>query len=457
MQTGHPRIQMIHLNGLDRIPQLKLLPARFIRQMKRVGQVFPFMTNNYVVNELIDWSHVPDDPIFRLNFPHPDMLLPFNHKLLKSVEHAGEEVKRAMVHQIRMSLNPHPAGQKDNVPRLNDEPVKGLQHKYKETVLVFPSQGQVCHAYCTFCFRWPQFIGINDLKFATNHSLRWQEYIREHKEITDILLTGGDPMVMSHSLLKHYIEPFLGAGFEHIQTIRIGSKSLAYWPLRYLTDGDSGDILRLFEKVVKAKKHLAFQAHFSHFRELQTSPVRKAIKAIQSTGAIIRSQTPILNHINNDPEILAALWNNQLRLGIIPYYLFIARNTGAHHYFAVPLARAYAIFNEVVSNISGLCKTVRGPSMSTRQGKVKVDGTTRIQGSKVFILSFLEARHPEWINRPFFAKYDENVTWLDELEPAFDETGFFFERKPQRIKFVYKGKRLSGDLRAGSGEQKTVQ
>ncbi|MBW6514072.1 MAG: lysine 2,3-aminomutase [Candidatus Syntrophosphaera sp.] len=438
MKHAYPRIEFFHPGNLEQIAQLEKFPRPYISKMKRVMQVFPFKTNNYVVNELIDWDNALDDPIFRLNFPHPDMMLPKHHRELIAVRNAGPEEQKEVVNSIRMSLNPNPAGQKDNVPLLGNERVKGIQHKYAETVLVFPSEGQTCHAYCTFCFRWPQFIGINDLKFATDEARRYQEYISQHREITDILLTGGDPMVMSAELLRLYIEPWLEKDFEHIQAIRIGSKSLAYWPLRYISDPDSGDILRLFEQVVKAGKHLAFQAHISHPAELNTPYARKAIKSIQSTGAIIRSQSPIMNHINNDAGTWHEMLNLQYRLGIVPYYMLMARNTGAHHYFAVPLARAYSIFNEVIRNVSGLCKTLRGPSMSTRQGKVKIDGVTRISGQKVFILSYLESRNPEWVNRPFFARYSENATWLDELQPAFDEHNFYFEHKPQQIKYPLK-------------------
>ena len=113
-----------------------------------------------------------------------------------------DEIKR-IAKEIRAELNPHPAGQMTaNVPFLDDDPVRGIQHKYKETVLVFPTGGQTCHAYCTFCFRWAQFIGDNDLKFATDESKRFQEYIKQHKEVTDVLFTGGDPMVMSYTKIK---------------------------------------------------------------------------------------------------------------------------------------------------------------------------------------------------------------------------------------------------------------
>jgi KamA family protein len=434
MKHKYKNIEFYHPGNFRKIKQLEKLPSAFVNKMERMTKFFPFKTNNYVVNELIDWGNAIDDPMFRLNFPHPDMMLPKHQRQLAGLWKGDPEELKKAIYEIRMSLNPHPAGQNDNVPTFDKEKVRGVQHKYNETVLVFPSQGQTCHAYCTFCFRWPQFIGINDLKFATDESRLYQDYIREHREITDILFTGGDPMVMSAKLLKEYIEPFLGSEFDHIRAIRIGSKSLAYWPMRYISDGDTPEILKLFEKVVKAGKHLAFQAHISHPAELKTPQALRAIKNIHSTGAIIRSQSPIMNHINNSAEIWHEMMNLQYNLGIVPYYMFIARNTGAHHYFAVTLADAYKIYSQVIRTVSGLCKTIRGPSMSTRQGKVRIDGVTRISGKKVFILSYLEARNPDWINRPFFARYCKEATWLDELEPVFDEDNFYFENKPVLIR-----------------------
>jgi L-lysine 2,3-aminomutase len=123
-----------------------------------VSHVLPFRTNEYVLDHLIDWSRVPDDPIYRLVFPHRDMLPPHEYAQLRDLVLYKKDAAAtaALVHTIRMRMNPHPAGQMThNVPRVNDAPLRGLQHKYKETVLFFPSAGQTCHAYCTFCFRWP--------------------------------------------------------------------------------------------------------------------------------------------------------------------------------------------------------------------------------------------------------------------------------------------------------------
>ncbi len=97
---------------------------------------------------------------------------------------------------------------------------------------------------------------MNDLKFATEESSKFQRYLASKKDVTDVLITGGDPMVMSAKNLAAYIEPLLIPELEHIRNIRIGTKSVAYWPYKFVTDKDADDILRLFEKVNKAGKHL---------------------------------------------------------------------------------------------------------------------------------------------------------------------------------------------------------
>lgn len=420
------------LKQLDKILQSYNISSDEIFSTKVVANVLPFRTNNYVVEELIDWNNIPNDPMYQLTFMQRGMLkdVYFNQmaELIKN-DAPHHEIKK-LANEIRLALNPHPAGQLTaNVPFMEDdnEPVPGVQHKYNETCLVFPSAGQTCHAYCTFCFRWAQFVGMNDLKFATDESKRFQKYLTQHKEVTDVLFTGGDPMIMSYDTLKAYIEPLLSPEFEHIRNIRIGTKSISYWPYKYVTDKDSSDILHLFEEVVKAGKHLAIMAHFNHWVELTTKVSREAIRNIRNTGAEIRTQSPLIKHINDDPNVWATMWKEQVKLGIIPYYFFIERDTGAVEYFAVPIARAFQIFRDAFTQVSGLSRTVRGPSMSANPGKVAVEGITEINGEKVFVLNFLQARNSDWVKRPFFAKFDAEATWLDRLEPAFGQEKFFFQ------------------------------
>jgi KamA family protein len=381
-----------------------------------------------VVDELIDWNNVPEDPMFTLTFPRKGMLTNATYKeVLKLLEKADNEKLEKKIYEIRMSLNPNPAGQEHNVPVMEGNKLHGIQHKYRETVLFFPSQGQTCHAYCSFCFRWTQFSGINELKFAMKEADLLHKYLLKHPKITDILFTGGDPLTVNAKILSAYIEPLLSNEFSHIRNIRIGSKTLSYWPYRFLTDKDADDLLRLFEKVNKAGKHLAFQAHFNHPVELSTEAVKMAIERIRNTGTQIRTQSPLLKNINDDAKIWANMWREQVSLGLIPYYMFVARDTGAKAFFELPLEKAWEIFRKAYSNVSGICRTVRGPSMSATPGKIQILGITEVKGEKVFVLRFLQCRNPQFVDIPFFAAYDPKATWFDQLKPAFGEEKFFFE------------------------------
>jgi hypothetical protein len=138
--------------------------------------------------------------------------------------------------------------------------------------------------------------------------------------------------------------------------------------------------------------------------------------------------------VNDSANVWAEMWRRQVRLGAVPYYMFVERDTGAKHYFAVPLARALEVFNGAYRQVSGLERTVRGPSMSATPGKVLVDGVAEVGGEKVFALKFLQGRDPEWAGRVFFARYDPKASWLDHLEPAFGESEFFFEEGLRAIR-----------------------
>ena len=232
-------------------------------------------------------------------------------------------------------------------------------------------------------------------------------------------------MVMRTKVLERYIEPLLK--LDHLDSIRIGTKSLAWWPYRFVTDSDADALLRLFERVEQAGKRLALMAHASLPVELKPAVAQEAIRRIQGTGAVIRCQAPLVKHVNDDPQVWADLWREEVRLGMVPYYMFVERDTGAREYYHLPLAQALEIYREALRRTSGLARTVRGPSMSAHPGKVCVDSIERIAGEEVFVMRFLQGRDPEWAGRTFFAKYDPQAAWLDDLKPALGEESFFFE------------------------------
>lgn len=421
--------------NIDQIPQFKTLTAEQRAAITTVSKVLPFRVNNYVVEELIDWDSIPVDPMFQLTFPQEEMLAQDDFQRIAGLlgRNASEEDLDKAVRDIRLSMNPHPAGQMElNVPIMDGQPQLGIQHKYRETTLFFPSQGQTCHAYCTYCFRWPQFVGMDELKFSNNEISSLVRYLNKHPEVRDVLFTGGDPMIMRAGILRRYIKPLLK--IETLRSIRIGTKALAWWPYRFTTDADADDLMQLFEEVVAAGKHLALMAHYSLPRELRTPASETAVKRIQGTGATIRAQAPLIRNVNDNADVWAAMWQKQVELGIIPYYMFVERDTGPKQYFEVPLYRAYDIFTRAVRQVSGLGRTVRGPSMSCTPGKVLIDGIAEIGQQKVFVLKFLQGRDPQWTNRLFFAQYDESACWIDDLQPAFADQFFFEEFQSDRLR-----------------------
>ncbi len=457
--NGEPiRYSAIGAHNIAQTPEWNRLGRDVQEAIEVVSRVLPFRTNRYVMETLIDWSKAPDDPIFQLVFPQRDMLWPEQYReVLRSLRRGESKASLdAAIQRIRLDLNPQPGGQvTHNVPIFNGRPLWGLQHKYRETVLFFPFEGQSCHSYCTYCFRWAQFVGMEGMRFACNDATGLVAYLKAHPDVTDVLITGGDPMIMRASLLRKYIQPLLVPELAHVQNIRIGTKSVASWPHRFVTDPDADECLRLFEEVTAADRHLAIMAHYAHPVELEPEVARQAVRRIRNTGAVIRMQAPVVRHVNDDPELWATLWRNGVRLGLIPYYMFVERDTGARNYFEIPLFEAYEIYRQAYSRVSGLARSAQGPSMSAFPGKVRILGVVPIRdmfdggtvnahracandasviGSEdcVFVCDFIQARDPSLARSIFFAAMDRRAVWFDQLRPAFGKASFEFQRSPDQ-------------------------
>ena len=324
------------LHNFRDIPQMKRLGEELKFDIEVVGNVLPFKANNFVVDELIDWDDIPNDPMFRLTFPQKEMLLPGHYQEIASLLRSGAErqVVREAADRIRLQLNPHPAGQIDhNVPHFHGETLHGMQHKYRETILFFPNQGQTCHAYCTFCFRWPQFVGMSEFKFASREIEKLIAYMREHPEITDVLFTGGDPLIMSARNLASYIDPLLDANLPSLRRIRIGTKALAYWPYRFVSDEDAGAMLALFRKVVQSGRQLAIMAHFNHPAELEPEAVADAIDNIRVHRYLLPA---IQREVVWDTEQIERLFDSLMRdypIGSFLFWLVEKRNTRNYQFY----------------------------------------------------------------------------------------------------------------------------
>ncbi|MGW6916415.1 KamA family radical SAM protein [Kitasatospora sp. NPDC054939] len=432
--TTPPRFRSYGARDLDALLDRSGADAETKLQTRAVAAVLPFRTNSFVLDELIDWDSAPDDPLFRLVFPQPDMLAVDELKTVTDLLRENAEPARLnrAVREIRAGLNAHPAGQTDrNVASWEGRPLSGVQHKYRETLLYFPRQGQTCHAYCTYCFRWAQFVGSPELKIAAEKedAGALASYLRHHREISDVLVTGGDPLIMSTANLRRALEPFLAPELAHIRNIRLGTKALTYWPYRFTSDDDADDLLRLFEEIRAAGKHLAVMAHVTHPRELEPEAVRRAVARVRATGAVVRTQAPVIRTINDDAAAWQQLWTRSLALDAVPYYMFVERDTGPRHYFEVPLVRTWEIYRDALAGVTGLARTVRGPSMSATRGKVVVDGVAEVAGRPAIALRYLQARDPAIVGRPFFAAYDPRATWVTDLEPLFPSDAPYLDQQ----------------------------
>lgn len=400
------------IGKLENIPQLSGLSPEQMEEIRIVSSIYPFKTNNYVLENLIDWDNIPNDPIFRLNFPHKEMLVKEDFEELKEVRANGTEQElKDLVYKIRMKLNPHPAGQKDlNGAFIQEEKLEGIQHKYIDILLFFPSQSQTCHAYCTFCFRWPQFINDLDLKIQSKEIDPLLQYLERNPQISEVLFTGGDPMIMNSRVLLSYIEPLLK--IDSVKTIRIGTKVLSYWPYKFTTDEDAEGMLDVLRRVTDAGKHLGFMAHFNHPKELDPPVVKQAIDKLRAVGAVIRTQSPLLRFINNSSEIWTTMWEKQVQLNCIPYYMFLPRDTGAQHYFAETLESAYKLYTEAIRNCSGLASTAKGPVMSMTHGKVEILDVK----DNIYTLRYVKHRDHTKTFKVFNAEsINSNPMWIDDL------------------------------------------
>ncbi len=302
---------------------------------------------------------------------------------------------RAAARAARTRVQPGAPGQPAvNAPGLDGEPVPGLRHEDPGTVLIFPRQGQASHASRTSCFGRARFTGEPDPGVAAHAIDKVTRYLRGCPQVSGVVIAGADPMLMGAAALRCYLEPLLDPALEHIDSVGFATWSLGYWPQRFAGDPDADDTLRLFEQVAAAGKTLAVTAWFCHPRELDQPAAAAAAGRIRAAGAVIRTQAPLVKTVNDDPRAWAAMWRAQLRLGLIPYEMVVARDTGPRGYFAVPLAAGVQIFHAGFASVSGLCRTVRGPSMQTAPGRVCADGVTQISGEKVFVLHMIQARDP---------------------------------------------------------------
>jgi len=360
------RARVRYIRNIDRIAQLT--EAEKIR-LKEVTKTYPFRATDYYLS-LIDWSN-PNDPIRRMVIPHEDELIDWG------------DLDASKESQVTVR--------------------KGVQHKYATTVLLLVNE--VCAGFCRFCFRKRLFMNDNDeITYDINPGL---EYIRQHPEVTNVLLTGGDPMVLRTPKLKRIISAL--REIEHVRIIRIGSKIPAYNPFRFLNDAA---LIAMLRKYSRSDRRIYMMCHFDHPREL-TPQSREAIARLIDAGVICVNQNPITRGISDSPEIMATLWKELSYMGVQQYYIFQGRPTAGNAPYLVPIVEGYRKVEQAKRKCSGLAKRVKYV-MSHKSGKIEIVGVDH----GYIYLKYHRARLPKDEQRFLVCHRDNDAYWLDQLKPV---------------------------------------
>ncbi len=353
-----------YVRDLDSIPQI---PKHERDKLKKVAQRYVFRVNDYYL-KLIDWND-PNDPIKQLIIPREEELNDW--------------------------------GQLDASNESSITVERGVQHKYTDTVLLLCNE--VCGAYCRYCFRKRLFMDENDE--ATLDVSKGIEYIANHPEVNNVLLTGGDPLLMSTKRLIRIFQQL--REIPHVKIIRLGSKMPAFNPWRISNDSELQQAFRFYSQ---EDKRIYLMAHFDHPREL-TEPAIEGIHATIRSGVICVNQCPLIRGVNDDVDILADMYSQLSYIGCPPYYLFQGRPTAGNEPYELPIVEGWSLFNKALRRGSGLARRARY-IMSHETGKIEIMAV-----DNVFIyMRYHEAKDPADLGRFLIAHRDDKAYWLDQLE-----------------------------------------
>ncbi len=350
-----------YTHSLDSLP----LTEAEKRAVAPVMERYRFRANDYYLS-LIDWDD-PDDPIRRIIVPHSDEARDWG------------------------ALDPSGEGEYTIMP--------GLQHKYPDTAIMLASDA--CGGLCRFCFRKRIFMeGAVPARVDVDEALR---YIAGAEEIRNVLISGGDPLLLPRQQLERILEGL--AAIPHLEFLRIGSRMPVFDPHRILNDPE---LVSLLGRHSRPGRALYIQTHFNHPNEI-TEPTIAAVGMLRRAGVVLTNQTPLLRGVNDDPEVLAELFSSLARMGVPPYYLFVCRPTTGNHHFTVPVERGYAILQRALRLCSGPARRARF-CMSHESGKIEVLGVT---GTRVL---FRRHRTPDPVEAGEILEFPRNpaALWFDD-------------------------------------------
>ncbi len=361
------RLLKENVTSVEALRKYLVLPDGQLDQLEKIVSRFPLSVPPYYLS-LIDKAD-PDDPVRRMSIPSPDEL--------------------------------DPDGSFDTSGEASNTVVSGVQHKYGPTALVLSTSA--CAMYCRHCFR-KRLVGVEERETSRDRK-NVLAYIRDHKEISNVLLSGGDALLNTVSALDEYLEGL--SQMEHIDAVRLCSRVPVVLPMRIYEDKKLLTMLKHHAR----RKRLYLITQFNHPKELTPEAVR-AVSCLLKCGIVMRNQTVLLRGVNDDGQILGQLFRRLVQHAVLPYYVFQCRPvTGVKNRFQVPIRRAYRIIEEAKNRQSGLGKGFRY-ALSHETGKIEILGPVANSEASGWVFKYHQAKSPQDNGRLFTVGLGEEQCWL---------------------------------------------
>lgn len=333
-------------------------------KLQKIAEIYPVLTNDYYMS-LIDKDD-PNDPIRKMSIP------------------SGWELEGG--------------GEEDTSGEASNTVLPGMQHKYRQTVLILSTD--MCAMYCRHCFR-KRLVGLDSAEVCGSIAAQ-AEYVQEHPEVTNVLVSGGDAFLNSNERIEEYLQRF--TAIDHLHLIRFGTRTPVVLPQRISEDGELQRLLRYYGQ----KKQIYVVTQFNHPREVTPEAV-EAIRALTACGVSVRNQTVLLAGVNDDSDVLAELLRRLTANNVQPYYIFQCRPVrGVHNHFQVPLLKGMRIVDGAKAQQNGLGKAVRY-AMSHPTGKIEILG--EIEPGRM-IFKYHQAKYAKDASRIFSRRLADEQTWL---------------------------------------------
>ncbi|MCS6977656.1 MAG: KamA family radical SAM protein [Gemmatales bacterium] len=298
-----------------------------IRSVRQLRRFLSFTDEEISALEALETEYKLAIPPYYASLIHPD--------------DPHDPIRLQAVPSPRECENPSGYELEDPLEEDKDMPVPGLTHRYPDRALVVTTH--VCTMYCRFCTRKRATMVRGGWDAISRDDERMIEYIREHPEIRDVILSGGDPLTLPLPRLRFFVESV--AAIPHVDVVRIGTRVPVTLPMR-LYDQELVDLLASAEKVW-------IQTHFNHPREI-TPEAARVCKTLLRAGMPVNNHTVLLKGVNDSLETMRSLMRALLRIKVRPYYLFHCDPVMGAGHFRTSIWKGLEIMEGLRGHMSGL-------------------------------------------------------------------------------------------------------